>query len=97
LVVRMAKENPGWGNFGRFLRTFVARRFGGAEHNSSSAQTVRGFTPSMSQPDGRKLSEFDGVQSSIRRKDEGMCHPSLPKMLSVANAFKISDHQYNPR
>jgi hypothetical protein len=22
---------------------------------------------------------------------------SLPKMLSVANAFKISDHQYNPR
>jgi|HubBroStandDraft_1064217.scaffolds.fasta_scaffold259562_1 hypothetical protein len=22
---------------------------------------------------------------------------SLPKMLSVANAFEISDHQYNPR
>jgi hypothetical protein len=22
---------------------------------------------------------------------------SQPKMLSVANAFKISDHQYNPR
>jgi hypothetical protein len=22
---------------------------------------------------------------------------SLPKMLSIANAFKISDHQYNPR
>jgi hypothetical protein len=55
--------------------------------------------PSMSQADGRKLSEFDGVQSSIRRNDEviRMCHLSLPKMLSVANAFKISDHQYNPR
>jgi hypothetical protein len=53
----------------------------------------------MFQADGRKLSEFDGVQSSIRRNDEviRMCHPSLPKMLSVANAFKISDHQYNPR
>jgi len=25
-----------------------------------------------------------------------MYHPALPKMLSVANAFKISDHQYNP-
>ena len=47
----------------------------------------------------RKLSEFDGVQSSIRRNDEviRMYHPALPKMLSVANAFKISDHQYNPR
>ena len=54
--------------------------------------------PSMSQADGRKLSEFDGVQSSIRRNDEviRMCHRSLRKMLSVANAFKISDHQYNP-
>jgi hypothetical protein len=53
----------------------------------------------MSQADGRKLSEFDGVQSSIRRNDEvtRMCHPSLPKILSVTNAFKISDHQYNPR
>ena len=51
----------------------------------------------MSQADGRKLSEFDGVQSSIRRNDEviRMCHLSLPKMLSVANAFKIRDHQYN--
>jgi hypothetical protein len=29
---------------GVFLRTFVARRFGGAEHNSSSAQRVRGFS-----------------------------------------------------
>jgi hypothetical protein len=50
------------------------------------------------QADGRKLSEFDGVQSSIRRNDEviRMYHPALPKMLSVANAFKISDHQYNP-
>src|SRR5207302_8196222 len=54
--------------------------------------------PSMSQADGRKLAEFDGVQSSIHRNDEviRMCHLSLPKMLSVANAFKISDHQYNP-
>jgi len=52
----------------------------------------------MSQADGRKLSEFDGVQSSIRQNDEviRMCHPSLPKMLSVANAFQISDHQYKP-
>ncbi len=41
---------------------------------------------------------IDGVQSSIRRNDEviRMYHPALPKMLSVANAFKISDHQYNP-
>jgi hypothetical protein len=46
----------------------------------------------------RKLSDFDGVQSSIRRNDEVMrrCHLSPPKMLSVAYAFKISDHQYNP-
>jgi hypothetical protein len=44
----------------------------------------------------RNLTAF---QSSIRRNDEviRMCHLSLPKMLSVANAFKISDHQYNPR
>jgi len=52
----------------------------------------------MSQADGRKLSEFDGVQSSIRRNDEvtRMYHRALPKMLSIANAFKISGHQYNP-
>ena len=52
----------------------------------------------MSQADGRKLAEFDGVQSSIHRNDEviRICQPSLPKMLSVAKAFKISDHQYNP-
>ena len=57
----------------------------------------RGQASKASSLNGRKLSEFDGVQSSIRRNDEviRICHLSLPKMLSVANAFKISDQQYN--
>jgi hypothetical protein len=38
------RKIPGGAISGVFLRTSVARRFGGAGHNSSSAQTVRGFS-----------------------------------------------------
>ena len=38
------RKIPGGAISSVFLRTSVARRFGGAEQNSSSAQTVRGFS-----------------------------------------------------